>query len=59
VIATQSLAEPLYGQIGLDLMRGGFTANEALTALRSVDPTPSGGRWPCSTSPATSPSTPA
>jgi uncharacterized Ntn-hydrolase superfamily protein len=40
VIATQSMAEPMYGQIGLDLMRGGFTANEALTALRSVDPDP-------------------
>jgi uncharacterized Ntn-hydrolase superfamily protein len=40
VIATQSMAEPMYGQIGLDLMRGGFTANEALTALRSVDPNP-------------------
>ncbi|MGY1631079.1 DUF1028 domain-containing protein [Geodermatophilus sp. SYSU D01186] len=40
VIATQSMAEPMYGQIGLDLLRGGFTANEALTALRSVDPNP-------------------
>jgi uncharacterized Ntn-hydrolase superfamily protein len=40
VIATQSMAEPMYGQIGLDLMRGGFTANEALHALRSVDPDP-------------------
>ena len=40
VIASQSMAEPMYGQIGLDLLRGGFTAHEALTALRSVDPQP-------------------
>ncbi|SFL25021.1 DUF1028 domain-containing protein [Geodermatophilus ruber] len=40
VIASQSMAEPMYGQIGLDLLRGGFTANEALIALRSVDPHP-------------------
>jgi uncharacterized Ntn-hydrolase superfamily protein len=40
VIATQSMAEPMYGQIGLDLLRGGFTAQEVLTALSSVDPHP-------------------
>lgn len=40
VIASQSMAEPMYGQIGLDLLRGGFTAQEVLTALRSVDPQP-------------------
>ena len=40
VIATQSMAEPMYGQVGLDLLRGGFTAAEALTALSSVDPHP-------------------
>ncbi|UXA17838.1 DUF1028 domain-containing protein [Mycobacterium sp. SMC-4] len=40
VIATQSMAEPMYGDVGLDLLRGGFTAEEALTALRSVDPHP-------------------
>lgn len=40
VIATQSMGEPMYGQIGLDLLRGGFTAEESLTALRSVDPHP-------------------
>lgn len=40
VIATQSMGEPMYGQIGLDLIRGGFTAQEALTALRNVDPHP-------------------
>ncbi|MGY1813788.1 DUF1028 domain-containing protein [Blastococcus sp. SYSU D00820] len=40
VIASQSMAEPMYGQIGLDLLRGGFTATEVLTALRSVDPHP-------------------
>ena len=40
VIATQSMAEPLYGSVGLDLLRGGFTADEVLTALSSVDPQP-------------------
>jgi uncharacterized Ntn-hydrolase superfamily protein len=40
VIATQSMAEPMYGQVGLDLLRGGFTAQESLTALSSVDPHP-------------------
>ena len=40
VIASQSMGEPMYGQIGLDLLRGGFTAQEVLTALRSVDPSP-------------------
>ena len=38
--ATQSMAEPMYGQVGLDLLRGGFTAAESLTALSSVDPHP-------------------
>ena len=32
VIATQSMAEPMYGSVGLDLLRGGFTAQEVLTA---------------------------
>jgi uncharacterized Ntn-hydrolase superfamily protein len=40
VIATQSMAEPMYGAVGLDLLRGGFTAQEVLTALSSVDPHP-------------------
>src|SRR4051812_21727566 len=40
VIATQSMAEPMYGSVGLDLLRGGFTAQEVLTALSSVDPHP-------------------
>lgn len=40
VIATQSVAEPYYGELGLDLLRGGMTAREALHALRSVDPHP-------------------
>ena len=26
VIATQSMAEPMYGSVGLELLRGGFTA---------------------------------
>ena len=40
VIATQSMAEPMYGSVGLDLLQGGFTAQEVLTALSSVDPQP-------------------
>jgi uncharacterized Ntn-hydrolase superfamily protein len=40
VIATQSVAEPYYGELGLDLLRGGLTAPEALAALRSIDPHP-------------------
>ncbi len=40
VIATQSMAEPMYGSVGLDLLRGGFTAQEVLTALSGVDPQP-------------------
>jgi uncharacterized Ntn-hydrolase superfamily protein len=40
VIATQSMGEPMYGELGLDSLRSGLTASEALTALRSVDPHP-------------------
>src|SRR4051812_4710752 len=40
VIATQSMAEPMYGSVGFDLLQGGFTAQEVLTALSSVDPHP-------------------
>jgi uncharacterized Ntn-hydrolase superfamily protein len=40
VIATQSMGEPMYGELGLDALRGGLTAPEALTALRAVDPHP-------------------
>lgn len=40
VIATQSMAEPMYGELGLDLLRGGLTASEALVALRTIDPHP-------------------
>ncbi len=40
VIATQSMAEPMYGSVGLELLQGGFTAQEVLTALSSVDPQP-------------------
>ncbi len=40
VIATQSMGEPAYGQLGLQMMADGLTAPEALTALRSVDPHP-------------------
>lgn len=40
VIATQSMGEPMYGELGLDVLRSGLTAEEALRALRSVDPHP-------------------
>ena len=36
-VATQSFVEVSYGPLGLDLMRGGKTAPEALAALLSVD----------------------
>jgi uncharacterized Ntn-hydrolase superfamily protein len=38
VVATQAFAEPSYGPLGLDLMRGGKSALEALAALTSTDP---------------------
>jgi uncharacterized Ntn-hydrolase superfamily protein len=37
-IATQALAERQYGLLGLDLIRGGMTAKEALRALLAADP---------------------
>ncbi|MBS3784092.1 MAG: DUF1028 domain-containing protein [Anaerolineae bacterium] len=37
-VATQALAERSYGTLGLDLIRGGKTAEEALTALLATDP---------------------
>jgi uncharacterized Ntn-hydrolase superfamily protein len=40
VIATQSMGEPMYGELGLDMLRGGLTAPEVLTALRQIDPHP-------------------
>jgi uncharacterized Ntn-hydrolase superfamily protein len=40
VIATQSMGEPMYGELGLDVLRSGLTAQEALHALRSIDPHP-------------------
>lgn len=40
VVATQSFAEISYGPLGLILMKSGKTAQEALTALLSIDPTP-------------------
>lgn len=36
-VATQSFVEPAYGPLGLQLMRGGHTAPEALTALLAAD----------------------
>src|SRR3954454_18351252 len=40
VIATQSMAEPMYGSVGLDLLHGGFTAQEVRPARSSGDPHP-------------------
>lgn len=37
-VATQSFAEPSYGPLGLDLMRAGKTAQEALDGLLAADP---------------------
>lgn len=38
VVATQSVAEPAYGPRGLDLMRQGLTASQALDRLIAEDP---------------------
>ncbi len=40
VVATQSIVEVSYGPLGLALMKGGMTAEQALKALLSVDQTP-------------------
>ena len=37
VVATQAMAEPGYGPLGLDLMRGGKTATQTLRALIAAD----------------------
>ena len=37
-VATQSFVDPAYGPLGLDLMRAGKTAQEALAALLASDP---------------------
>jgi uncharacterized Ntn-hydrolase superfamily protein len=39
-VATQSLTEVTYGPLGLELMRAGKTAGQALTALLEADETP-------------------
>ena len=39
-VATQSFVEPSYGPLGLDLMRNGKTAPQALAALVAGDPHP-------------------
>lgn len=40
VVATQRRADPNHGPRGLELLRGGMTATEVLTALLSDDPAP-------------------
>jgi uncharacterized Ntn-hydrolase superfamily protein len=37
-VATQSFVDPAYGPLGLDLMRAGKTANQALASLLAGDP---------------------
>src|SRR5512141_448971 len=37
-VATQSFVDPSYGPLGLDLMRAGKSAPEALKALLAADP---------------------
>ncbi|MBW3564100.1 MAG: DUF1028 domain-containing protein [Acidobacteria bacterium] len=37
-VATQSLADPAYGPLGLELMKAGRSATQALEALTSTDP---------------------
>jgi uncharacterized Ntn-hydrolase superfamily protein len=37
VVATQAVAERKYGTVGLDLMRGGYRAEQALQALLAAD----------------------
>src|SRR5512134_1224140 len=37
-VATQSFVDPAYGPLGLDLMRAGKTANQALASLLTRDP---------------------
>lgn len=37
-VATQSFVDPAYGPLGLDLMRAGKTARQALDALMATDP---------------------
>lgn len=39
-VATQSLVDATYGPLGLDLMRAGRTASQALEALKVADPHP-------------------
>lgn len=38
VVATQSLIDPAYGPLGIDLMRAGKTAQQALSAILASDP---------------------
>lgn len=40
VIASQSMGEPAYGNLGLDVLRAGLTASEAMTAISGIDPHP-------------------
>jgi uncharacterized Ntn-hydrolase superfamily protein len=40
IVATQSMGEPMYGELGLDNLRAGLRAPEALKSLRAVDPYP-------------------
>jgi uncharacterized Ntn-hydrolase superfamily protein len=37
-VASQSMAEPRYGTLGLELLKGGYSPEQALAALRGADP---------------------
>lgn len=39
-VATQSMGEPMYGELGLHMLRAGMTATEVIAALTTVDPHP-------------------
>ena len=49
VVATQAFADPGYGPRGLELMRKGKSAPDALAALVAADREADSARWRCST----------
>jgi uncharacterized Ntn-hydrolase superfamily protein len=48
-VATQSFVDPSYGKLGLELMRAGRSAPDALRGLLAADRVPMYGRWRWST----------
>lgn len=49
VVATQSFIERRYGSSGLKLMEEGWSADQALNAIKGAILIPRFGKWPCST----------